>query len=769
MNFSSTYLKLMFKFLKEIRSRFHRKDILFFVLGLILCLSFTLGYSHLIRVSQLLNYRIFDWPEYFSWVKTSEGISRKDARGNYENTLLSRDQWTNFELEFTVYNPRNCGVVFNHKGTDDFYLIVFDNRLGSVFGMRNEGGSLKTIVRMAVELSSPLHCVLKVKDNQALFLVEEEVLVRMDLPRAQGKIGLLLQDVAAERTSFDHISIRGYTARGDFIVSDGKNTSPGYARAYDLSVLFLYLIMTAFSFYLAFLYRHYFQNPHFHLPNFSVRRIRSPVLLVVCLHLAIAVFLFRSFIFRGQVLISSSDNYGEIFPLFFLSKHNFIKILQGESLCLWNPFAHNGIPFYSNHWNMIYYPLNWLIMLFRDADVLTLLTLRTFLEVFCIGLFAHGFFLIELRSRRWALFCSVVYQLCSFLIFSFTIFPTTTLFFSMTFYLYVLWSVPARRTVWNYLLLTSAVVLILTSANVAFMFYAVLSLAVITAYRFYSLKKPKAEMKTAFIVTLLSVLTGLLISSIRVIPCLLGVLRSNRIVDHYYTLHDYLFLLTRLFVPEISGNNEFNLLSSPGNLRFIYQQAHLPFNPQNAFFVYFGIIPVLLLLLTVLIKLKGNALFWKVYCFLSLAIGLLLQPFWGIFSILCFPLNHHSYHAIIIPVGLCALAGYAGKYLEKKRFFLPEIEGKYVLVLGIVQAFILVILTYVFPVLTNFTRVVFLLMALGYVQYIRLRNKDRVELGRYLSIASLVIEGFLWIAVFWASAVVWATPVLHKENAVIYI
>ena len=39
--------------------------------------------------------------------------------------------------------------------------------------------------------------------------------------------------------------------------------------------------------------------------------------------------------FKGEILISSYDNLGEIYPLFFHSKHNFEQFLHGQPLSLW--------------------------------------------------------------------------------------------------------------------------------------------------------------------------------------------------------------------------------------------------------------------------------------------------------------------------------------------------------------------------------------------------------------------------------------------------
>ena len=158
----------------------------------------------------------------------------------------------------------------------------------------------------------------------------------------------------------------------------------------------------------------------------------------------------------------------------------------------------------------------------------------------------------------------------SLLIFTFSIFPSTSFFFAGTLYLYCLWSIPKRRDAWNYILLALSVVLALTSANTAFIFYGGLALATFTLYRVLSLKGK--ERGQTIRIAFLSLLTGLLISAVRIIPCVIGVMDSNRVVENFYTLHDRFFLFIRLFLPEIVGwlgAKSFNALTSP-NLNLIF-------------------------------------------------------------------------------------------------------------------------------------------------------------------------------------------------------
>ncbi|MCC6758798.1 MAG: YfhO family protein, partial [Candidatus Omnitrophica bacterium] len=480
-------------------------------------------------------------------------------------------------------------------------------------------------------------------------------------------------------------------------------------------------------------------------------------------HVGLAVCFFWPFISAGEISVFSYDNLGEIFPLFYYAKHNFVNILHGHAPWLWNPWIQNGFPFFSNHWDMIYYPLNWPVFLAPDKDLLTALTLKSFIEVAALGIFAYGFFLRELGNARWALFASVAYQMCSLLIFTMSIFPATSLYFAMTVYLYVLWSAPERRPITNFLLLSFTVVLILTSANVAFIFYACLSLGIISIYRFLTVK----DGKKLFWLAAAGWFTGTLISSVRILSCLYGVTHGNRLLENFYTIHDRAYMAIRLFIPEIAGwmgPDALNVLKSP-NLQLIFRQLELPAsNPQNSFFVYFGVLPALLLIAAFLSPAKGKQSFWKVYAFVTLGIALFWQPLWGILSILSFPLNHFSYHAVILPVGICTLIGYAGMAWENGHIENKDFQNKLILCLMFVVSYFLVFMTYLFPSLTAITRIIFLLMGTGIVLYYVMRKNGEINLIKFYSVAGAVLNILSLALLILLTLILVLAPIPKKEG-----
>ncbi|MFA5060553.1 MAG: hypothetical protein WC676_08005 [Candidatus Omnitrophota bacterium] len=742
-----------------------KKPVKFLALGIALLIVLVFAYTGFLKASTQIDYALFSIDQTFSWRSTPEGILRTDALADYDTLLLSKDSWNDFDLSFLLINPKDCGVLYNFKDDKNFHFVYFNKAQQKIFIGLNTQQKPYLIKSFPFDISLVLRVNLKVDQNTVHIAINDKPLFQFNIPQAEGKLALVLNDAKLPKTAFSQISMSGHTRDGRHIV---RRASPEYlSGSHLISSFFLLAAMLAFSGYLAKVFEYLSKNALAH----PTQKNSFGILWAVFIHLLTATFVFWPFLLKGSVLVSSADNFGEIFPLFFLSKHNFIDILSGQSLSLWNPYTHNGMPFFSSHWNMIYYPLNWVIFLFDDKNVLTALTARTFLEVFLIGIFAYQFFRRELRSQGWALFSSVVYQLCSLLIFTLTVFPAISLYFAMTLYLYLIWSLSERTKIWNYLWVTVSLILIFTSANMAFIFYAGISLAIFTVYRLISQEVGQKARNENFVLIFASVITAILISAIRLIPCALGILASNRIVDNFYTLHDRSAMLVRLFVPEIAGwfgSHSFNALTSR-NLNLIFERSDLPSNSQNMFFVYFGIVAALLLVCNLFIKAKNQHGFWKLYSFLAVAAALLFQPIWGILSILLFPLNHYSYHLIILPVGICMLAGYTGLYLEQGKFDIFKNLNRLTAILLLLQALLIVILTYLFPSLTVLSRIIFLSM-IGWYVILRFHvSKNQHDRNAFLVKTTLAMTVFAWIAMFLTATAIFIRPIDEKEGAAAFI
>lgn len=747
----------------KIKSKFLNGRFSFFLTGVFLIFSFIFSFLYYRQMTKDTFYQIFDIAKTFSWKDSPEGIYRTDAKGDLDSILLSSDRWRDFSLSILLIHPRDCAVVFHYQDPNHFYFLYFDQNDRSIIwaAVREGGASLIKKISWPFTIQQfPL--TLEVKGDRARLYAFGRFFSEISVAHPEGKIGLMLKDASFPKTIFTQIAVSGYTSHGHF-KEVRKDAHHSWSYKHLLALLFLCFSLLALSGYLAFaVSRCLFRSLSFPGDDNFGKNLNLSCPLAI--HLLIAVALFWPFVFKGEVLVSSTDNFGEIFPLFFYCKHLFWQILKGESLGLWNPYVHNGVPFFSNHWNMIYYPLNWIVFLFADKDVMSVLTFRTFVEVFLIGVFAYKIFVRELQSKSWALFCSVVYQMCSLLIFCLTVFPSIDLYFALTLYFYFLWTMTARRALANYFWLSFSLVLIFTSANMVFIFYAMLSLLAATLYRFWfpePVKRRRAFLEAG--VVLGAVASALLISAVRLIPCAIGIMESNRIVHNYYTLHDRLFLWIRLLVPEIVSGFDLNPLTSP-HTNIIFQSIDMPSNPQNTFFVYFGVLPALLLLLNFLTPTKGAHRFWKIYALITLAIALLFQPVWGILSILFFPLVHYSYHIIILPLGLCMLFGYTGMSLEKQKFSLRKVAPNFIGILLLAQALMAIIITYMLPQLTVYTRMIFMGMILWYGVY-RFLHRRMPRLGhRYLSGSVLFWEGLLFVVLFLLMTIVMIKPIPRKED-----
>lgn len=700
------------------------------------------------------HYQIFSARDTATWQEREGGFFRVNAKGNIESSLLSQDIWRDHALELTIANPKDCGLIFDHVDEKNYGFIYLQRSPGMVILGRFTDGATRVIEKIPFALPKIMPVKLVRAGNSVTFSAGGLRPITVAASSSGGRIGLMLTAVNDPPTVFYKVGIEGRLENGTKIRARVHTGRGSGLDKVSLKLLPLVLAVVFLLFFIGGLSgKAKFSFPH--VPAGGRYADLAHVLLAACF--------FFPVIAKGAVGVFSYDNLGEIYPLFFYAKHNFESILAGQAPWLWNPYIHNGFPFYSNHWDMIYYPLNWPVFLLSDKHLLIGLTWKAFFEVATLGILAYRFFLTELDNKRWALFSSITYQMGSMLIFTMSIFPATSLYFSMTFYLYVLWSWERRRPVWNFVLLVLSVVFVLTSANTAFIFYACLSLGVISIYRFLSVRKGGM---TIFAVTAGAWVTGIMLSAVRIISCLEGVMASNRVAENFNTIHDRAFMALRLFVPELAGwmgPNALSVLMSP-NLNLVFSRLDMPSNPQNNFFIYFGVLPALFLLISSLIKAEGKHLFWKVYAFSALGVALLWQPVWGILSILSFPLNHYAYHTIIVPVGVCALIGHTGVAWEGQKWEWPRVRQPLLIVLGLLAAYILVFLTYLFPSLASFSRVILVLSALGIAGYYLLKTSAPANAQNYcysLCWAGnvLVLASLLTVTLFLA-----LEPVPKKEN-----
>ncbi len=721
------------------------------------------AYRFSVGQARQVNYLIFNIQETVSWVENETGIYRREAQGHLDNLLLSIDPWREARLSFDLLNPRDCGLIFHYQDPQTYHFLYFHRPTQSVFWARKTPQGTQVIERHALPQAAVFKGRLEISPFEAKLFYRGHLLSELKIKGPTGPFGILINDADDPRTIFHQLKVSGILASGRRASGISPPQFKQAGMAYLLSVLPWYLVMIAASLLVAWWLARRCEQGRCSLDGVNREERLINGFSAGLIHLLLAAAVFIPFILRQEIFVSSYDNLGEIYPLVFLSKHKFAEMIRTRAWSLWNPFFHNGTPFFSSHWNMIYYPLNWLLFLVPDKALMTAVTFKTFLEVFLTGLLAYGFFAHEIRSRTWALVSSVAYQLCSFLIFALSIYPTISLYFGMTFYLYLLWTMPSRRRVWNYMAITLAVYMIMTSANIVFIFYALLALGVITVYRLLSHPSVAGDRPGRMVAG--AVLTGWALSAVRILPCLQAIMHSNRIVSGYYTIHDRLIMFVRFFIPEIAGGfgpDSFNALTSP-NLQLIFRQLDMPSNPQNAFFMYFGIIPAVLLLASLLIPVRGPHRFWKIYALGALAVGLLIQPFWGLLCILFFPFFHFSYHIIILPVGICALIGHTGRTLELGRFRLKTLGKRLIGLLILVLAVIFVFWTYLFPQLTDLTRWVLITGLAIPAIYLGIRARAREYVPVFMVGLTGVLNILTWSLLLFVGTMILVKPIPRKE------
>ncbi len=740
---------------------FKKRPFAWLTLGAVVLLLLV-SYRNFAVQAARLSGQLFDLAENVSWRQSDGHLFRWETRSNIEDILLTKRSWKDFVLSTQIFDPRDSAFIYNYQDKKNFDFIIFEPQNSWVFWGAQRDNKYTILKKVKFEFTPVVLCLLKGVDNRAELFLNGRLHSAVEAPVRTGKIGLMSKSVGFPPTVFKDVVIEDKSGR----YANAQVFEPLTVRHKKFHAFIFAAGLLIFAVALAVFYLPPFFNTlrrEGKVYAFLAKCEENP-LAAYAWHLVAALFIFWPFWTKGDILVSSSDNFGQIYPLFIFSYHNFWNILDGLGGNLWNPYSHNGLPFFSNHWNMTYYPLNWPLFFLPEKWLLWGLTLRALAETFLLGVLSYKIFRKEFGNNSWALFCSVVYQLCSMLIFTFSIFPVTALMFCLTLYLYLLWSMDTRKPYGNYFYITLSVILFLTSANMAFIFYGGLVLITLTLYRLLSLRLN--ERKKAGLTVGAGLLTGFLIAAVRIIPCVIGVAGSNRLVEDFYTIHERLAMALRLFIPQIVGwlgHDFLNALTSP-NLNLIFRSIDLPSNSQNTFFVYFGVVSALIFLFGLFLKRPGPGRFWIIYALIALALGLMFQPFWGIFNILFFPFNHYSYYIVIIPIGFCAFLGYAGMQIEKQK---EDLEAKlpvFILVILLVQAYALVFVTYLFPGLASVSRIAFLVMAVWYLVY-RYAKKNNVKWQEaFFGLSLLIVSSVVFAAVLAATTAFFMEPIPKKRE-----
>ena len=368
----------------------------------------------------------------------------------------------------------------------------------------------------------------------------------------------------------------------------------------------------------------------------------------------LAFIFYSNYFLFNQIIIFSHDVIGLNFPVLLQAKRNF---LEGH-LGLWNANILLGVSSFASSNTPIFSPDNWLLFFFSEKYFFLATTYFSFLKLWFIGMVSYHIFYEEFKSRKWAFFSSVIYQLSGFTIWATLILDPLTMFLFVTLSLYIIWTFHRRETYLNFFLLTLALTLNLVSSNVSYTANSLLIICVCAIYRLLTLPSPNRK---RFLATLIgSIAISISANMFRLLPIWIEVHNSNRVFQFGVDFRETSLLLLRLFNPEIFS------VSLNTSSDIIYRVSHLfsGMHIQWAMPQFFGVFPALLVLWAIISPQKGKINFWTFYVIVTLSLIVFADPFDTIFRIIN-PVFHTLSMQIYLPLGFAMLAGFSAKNFEE--------------------------------------------------------------------------------------------------------
>jgi hypothetical protein len=444
----------------------------------------------------------------------------------------------------------------------------------------------------------------------------------------------------------------------------------------------------------------------------SIKEI-SPIFVIVA-HLLLTFPIFSPFLLKGMNIYGSTDNKFAFFVHFFLN----LKSLKEGDLNLWNPYILSGIDFTTSTHNYMFSPLNWLLMLVPEEHFFTAFTLRVMVEIWLIGVFGFLAFNAILGSRKWAFFASVTYQLGSLVFLGITLYPATTTLLLSTIAIYLLFTIDKRKLYISYFLLSIDLATLFLSGQIVYMFYMTLNVFILYLFKTlvdWNWTKVKLILQywSTFI---LSVITSILIGSLRLLPIHEGIKESARIYGNirYLGMKDLIPYHYFAFVPETFS---LNFGSSIPILDSIGYGGHI----HGSSSYYLGIVPILMIVWAIVAVRNSKPIAVLSIVYLTIWLWLInVQPVALIFNAVLFPFIHTLAAMYLLPTGICLLVGYIGKYIEEN---IDSINRENIIATLSIGAIILGgtlgVWLYIYPdSLTQFKLFVFLVFLIGFTCYL---------------------------------------------------
>ncbi len=379
----------------------------------------------------------------------------------------------------------------------------------------------------------------------------------------------------------------------------------------------------------------------------------------VCLHLLFALFLFSPFFLAGGILVGSTDSLTVKLPMLFAGRDDF----WSGSISFWDRFTNAGSSVaLCSTCPGIYAPENWIYYLLPPAWGPSAMTLIYTLKYALVGIASYFLLIEEVRSRRWALFGSVMLVLSGRAIWAVTTHENLTALLAVLIALYLFWTAHRRSLGMTALLLTVDLIILAMSptANAAAYWFLV-----ITVFFLYRIATQKTRIPSATLFLLAASLSLPVVAFFlaRLLPLLMDLQHLSQTGFQKIRWIDETRLALRLFVPEALGVH----YSASRTITTLFQQGDMSIDGDSR--DYYGW--TVLLLIFFLLVLRTNTItkrlvFLVIFVAIAVALNYYLEPFETLARFVLGPLFHPSSIDHFMTLGVVFLAAHAGVIVTRQ-------------------------------------------------------------------------------------------------------
>lgn len=372
-------------------------------------------------------------------------------------------------------------------------------------------------------------------------------------------------------------------------------------------------------------------------------------------HVVVASLFFSPFVLLGEVWVGNTDALTLNYPMFYFFKSAFLDGGFG----LWNPYVLGGVSNMDYAVSPLFSPDNWLLFLLPERYLFLGITFVTYFKLILVGVFSYLFLLEEVGDARWALFGSIVFQICGHTIWCATAFDAVSVPLFLVMGLYLVWTMQRRGPGRNYLFLVPVVAMMVLSSNTAYGSYAAMIFGALFLYRMAQ-SDWSGRRWTHLGVFTLACATAVLISSVRFAGLFGELGASQRTPQAPADYRDFSFLLARLFNSEIFGINMHDSFPVFERISDAFRGIHLGWiMPQ-----FFGVIVALAIVWLIFSRKSIKASFWCGFVLVALLGLTFVEPVDYFVRALFFPFYHTLSINVWLPIGVAVLAAFAGRALE---------------------------------------------------------------------------------------------------------